>query len=315
MGRFIPKFGPKSKLPDSQVLYEGNLGIVHRTGGLVQLAAYRNWNRSLAALCRQHGITSLDIHLSAGRTSLDFLEELPTLRQLVIHLPLQPKPLDWRPLERLPHLENLAINSSGKGQRLSSPGEPDVTAIKSLITCRFSPWEPEWSSVLRCRNLRGLYLLWENFGLKDLDLCALDKLTELELGGMTKLEAITLSSRARLKSLQLRSCKKLRIDWSRFGRDLEYLWIEGKPAYGYDELRHAPQLKGLMLGYARRIQSAEFLRHLPRLEWFNLFLADFTEAGCQLIRSLKHLRVAGMKMPGSSQRSQGLFEANGWWPG
>lgn len=315
MGRFTPRFGPKSKLADSHVLYEGDLGIIHRASGRVQLAAYRKWNRSLAAIARQHSVTGLDIHVQAGRTGLSFLAELPALRQLTIHLPPNPKGIDWKPLDCMPHLEDLAINSFRDGQRLSSQGEPDLTKIESLVTCRLSPWQAAWASVLRCRNLRGLYILWENSGIKDFDLRALDKLTELSVGEMEKLASIQLGNRSRLKSLQLRRCRKLKIDWPRFGRDLEFLWIEGKPAYAYDELQGAPRLRGLMLSNASRIASAEFLRQLPKLEWLNLFLADFSEAGCQLIRSLKHLHVVGMKLPQSAQRSQGLFAANGWRSG
>src|SRR5258708_481903 len=222
MVRFVPRFGPKRQLPDTQVLYEGDLGIVQRTGGLVQLAAYRKWNRSLAALARQHSVTGLEIHLAAGRAGLEFLEELQALRQLTVYLPPQSKPLDWKPLECLPHLEDLAINSNRDRQRLSFFGEPDFTTIKSLVTCRFSAWQPEWASALYCRNLRGLYLLWENSGLTELDLQRLDKLTELSAGEMEKLTSIRLGGRTRLKSLQVRRCQKLKIDWPRFVRDLEY---------------------------------------------------------------------------------------------
>jgi hypothetical protein len=287
MSRFVPSWGPKKKPVSQETLYLGKSYEVQRLNGRVEMAVDARWSRSHSAAAERHGVDSLTLSHRCVEGGLGFLADLSGVRSLTISVPLNPA--DLRPLERLSQLEELRI-FRGSLVSIGPPGELDFSAMRKLVSCTLAPYWAQWETVFRCANLRGLHLM-ESRDLNELDLIGLPKLTQLVFGGLPKLVSFRVAPSARVQSMQLRSCTKLHVDWPRAGRDLQYLWIEKKPAYPFTELRHAAGLKGLMLSFCRRIDSAEFLRDLPGLEWLELFLTDFDEDGYRVIRSMKKLRA------------------------
>lgn len=300
MNRFVPTFGPRRKPLEHEVLYQSRSCLVYRAGGVVRMNAEGKWSRSMAAQASRFRIDRLLVSAACAKGGLEFLEDLPGLRQLSVSIPDQT--LDWRPVEQLKHLQDLAL-SSAPIVRTAPPGEIDLTALPALNVCELSKFHPQWDSVFRCTKLRGLHLTTSR-DLKDtLDVTAMPKLTELVLGGLPKLTSLRLAERARVQSMQLRTCRKLQVDWTRVGRDLRYLWVEGKTAWPLEDLRHAAKLERLMISHRGRIESAAFLKDLPRLKWLDLFLAEFTPDGNALVNSLTRLQASG---PGIGSASTGL---------
>ena len=290
MGSFVLSWGPPRKRAEHEFLYQGRTYDVHRMGTRVWMHANDKWTRHLTAAVERYRVDELIVSHFCAKHGLEFLNELPGITRLSISLPLEPP--DLRPVERMRNLERLAF-SPGSLVSINAPAEFDFTALPRLIVCELSPWWPQWESALRCENLRALHIT-ESRTLRTLDLSRLGKLSELVLGGHLKLTSFELAPAARVESMQLRSCNKLKPDWPRIGRDLLYLWLEKKPTYPLDELHHAKALKGLMLGYMRKLDSAEFLRGLPSLEWLQLLFTEFDRAGIELVRSMKHLKTDGL---------------------
>lgn len=290
MSRFVVSFGPPRKPVESEVLHDSRSCFVVRHGEAVHMNAEAKWSKAQAEVARKFRIERLLVSAACAKGGLAFLDELPGLKELSVSVPDQT--LDWHPVERLKQLEKLSV-SSAPIVRTQPPGEIDFTALPALVSCDLSEYDAPWASVFRCGKLRRLHLTTSDALRGELDLTGLPKLTELILGGLPKVTSFRLADRAKVQSLQLRSCRKLRVDWPRVGRDLRYLWIERKTAWPLEDLRHAPKLERLMLSHMGRIESAEFLKRLPRLKWLDLFLAEFTPAGNALVNAMPNLQASG----------------------
>jgi hypothetical protein len=291
MSEFVLSFGPPRKPVESEVLHESRSSFVVRHGEAVHMDANAKWGKALADVARRFHIERLLVSAACAKGGLAFLDELPGLKELSVSVPDQT--LDWRPVERLKRLEALSV-SSAPMVRTQPPGGIDFTGLPALVSCALSDYDAQWSSVFSCGRLRRLQLTTTNALRGELDLSGLPELTELVLGGLPKVTSFKLAAAAKVRSLQLRSCRKLQVDWPPTGQDLRYLWIEGKTAWPLADLRDAPKLERLMLSHRGRIESAAFLRDLPRLKWLELFLAEFTPEGKALVNSLPNLQASGL---------------------
>jgi hypothetical protein len=289
--KFTPRFGPKRREVETEILHESRIGLIVRRGDLVDFSVAGAWTDKTSTLAKKLHVNSLLLRPSCVLKGVKFLKRTPGLRSLSLSTPLEP--WDPSPLEELTELEDLSISNGAICLPETSPGPLDFKRLPKLVTCSLGPIWPDWQSVFECRGLRGLYLEGASWPVSELDLSAMTGLTELVVAGMPKLTSLRLGDRTKIISLQLRSCRKLLPDWRRLGRDLQYLWIEKKPAYSFEELRHASWLKGMMLSYCGQIGSMEFVRNIPSLEWLDTFMTTLTPAGHAMVSHIKGVRPGG----------------------
>ena len=191
---------------------------------------------------------------------------LPNITKVVLSTPLT---LEWAPLERHPNIEGLTLDP--ELPQYSSVREPqgiiDFSKMLRLRTCNM-PWIDEWDSIRRCNWLESLCIR-DSHELRSLDLSSMLDLKEVILESNRELRRVVLHDDAKVLSLKISQCPKLEVDLTRFVRDVEYLWLEGRTAHPLDDLGEAKRVKTLMLTFlGNRKEIPPFLHKLDSLEQF-----------------------------------------------
>jgi hypothetical protein len=236
----------------------------------LELEIEHPWSEKITALARKYKVNGLVVHITAPwkNKSLDFLSKLPDLVFLNL---ITRELIPWHVIESLSKLKELALSSNsmmlGNDRFALGPApEPsaiDFTKMKSLRHCRMN-WSPTWASLLKVKRLRSLEI-GDAFTLPELDCTALECLEKLTIAGAPKLRRIALHDRTPLKRLYLNNVTKLNADWPRLARDLDNLTIVGKMATPWEDLRHAKNLRNLVIFGVNKFGSAQFLKELPKL--------------------------------------------------
>jgi hypothetical protein len=262
------------------VLHTDKKFEIVRTDRGVELTIWGDWSAGAARLSRRLGVTSVSLTISPPR--LDFLLELNRVDSVsaVFH-----RSVDLSVLQKLPHLKHLGLL-----WRSRTPPELDLRSFKDLTTCSIS-YRPELKSVFECHTLRVLRLSESN-ELTELDLTGLPELIQLDLWELRKLRRLQLSDSCRLLALEVTTCPKLEIDWRRVGKDLQYLWLGGRPRFPLESLTAARKLRYLMLNQLGKLPTLRFLIKLQKLKAVDLF-PPFKSTPTGVAKIIKQINEAG----------------------
>ena len=258
----IPAFYYRRAIPDdSAVLDEGDGFVITRRHGDVSIECLKPWKPEFEEAYLRHDAGGVRINSFSKPGweghSLDFLLDLPSLRQLslILHFPM-----DITPISNLIGLETLTLAWHAPG----APGTFDFRRIVRLKECGIK-WHPAFAPVLRLGSIEILFLT-DAKGLKELDLTGLPRLAELDLMSCAALTRINFSERAELIAIELTNCHKFQPDWRRLASDLRHLCLRDRIGFAVEEVVEAQGLQFLWAEPSNKHPTWEFLRDLPCLE-------------------------------------------------
>jgi len=254
--------------------------------GILKLLVTGAWSPNTAKVAKRFRILGLEASVTPPENhSLHFLSGLPKLRTLALSsfwMATGRSLVDWRQIERLSHLERLSLSCY---EPEGEPCEIDFTKLSRLESCNLT-WRETWSSIMRVKNLQELRIRDERNKLKELDGRELRQLKKLELSPCFALKTVRLAESTRLTELSLGGTPKLNLDWTRFGRDLKKLHINGRVGFALDELRAARKLRRLSLLNMKKVTSLQFLRDLPTFEIIDSWNNKLSDADDALVDAI-----------------------------
>jgi hypothetical protein len=304
-----PAFLSGQNLRDAKILFEEKGCDVFQLGDEIEMQVIGAWKPRHTKLANQYNVNTVHITEASfdGRTSADFLLDLPPLRNLGL---ISGEPRDFSAVNRMTELRTLRM-SLPRGEAYVGKSI-DFSALKNLENVRVW-WRPELAGILRCASLESLWISdGEEMCLRELDLSGLPRLRmlhvqqapklkvldlrplpdlwELSMLAMRGLKSVALHPAAQVRALNISGVGGWRINWDRMGEDLEFLQVWGPLKWPLTDVLRAVNLKELHTNAIRTFPPLEFLKQLKHLCLISVFTTPpgpkLTDADWAVIRQI-----------------------------
>jgi hypothetical protein len=219
-----------------------------------------SWSAEHTELCRQHGVTQLQLNVSQGWLggSIEFLSSLPEVQSIQF---IGCGVVDLTPLRTLPNLEELRLDAPVIGF--------DFTTLTRLKHC-FLSWSGSVKSILQCEYLTALDVSGPK--LKDLEeLATLQRLEVLTIRSSPLSSLIGIAKLPCLRQLSLIYLRKLQsLEPLSECHELTSLQIHGCKNIGsLEALSSLSQLEALTIENCGTVESLQPIAKLPNLSGLN----------------------------------------------